>query len=250
MDEVRWHPAPAPRILRQPRRRRARRRRTGATMRRVAVVLALLALLVLLASPAAARKRSKSYLLVTGGAGGLTGKLSGDVVKDRTTPRLDLGVGFQLSSKLLLEFSYGWSGTWTSDYRPLSPDEGIPPDTERAFEVGTNPIFVRCRYAHSGVREEYVKPEWSAGIGFVQVTRHLRNPPIIEPEETSQLLFSVELGASALFVFTKDFMTSIGLRYTITERRGIVTDLDHLDSIAFVVNFRGFLPSPRDFAEP
>jgi len=209
-------------------------------------------LLLLLSSSAEAKKSSKSYLLVTGGVGGLTGTLSGNVVNDRATPRLDLGVGFQLSSQFLMEFSYGWSGTWSSDVPvgPLLPDEGFPPETVRAFEVGTNPIFMRFRYAHSGVRKEYLKPELSAGLGFVQVTRYLRNFPTFPPEETSQMLFSVELGASALFVFSKNFMGSAGLRYTITERRGIVTDLDHLDSIAFVIAFRGFLPSPRDLAEP
>jgi len=216
---------------------------------RLAAVFFLL--LVGLSSGAEAKKSPKSYLLVTAGAGGLTGKLTGDVVDSRASPRLDLGVGFQLSSTLLIEFSYGWSGTWSRlPYVPLLPSEGFPPETVRAFEVGTNPIFARLRYAHSGVRKEYLKPELSAGIGFVQVTRHLRNPPTIPPEETSQMLFSVELGAAALFVFSKNFMGSVGLRYTITERREIVTDLDHMDSIAFVVSFRGFLPSPRDVAEP
>lgn len=218
-------------------------------MRRATVFF--LALLVV-SSAAEAKKSSKSYLLVNAGAGGLTGKITGAVVDSRASPRLDLGVGFQLSPRLLIEFSYGWSGTWSAEgpVGPLLPSEGFPPATARAFEVGTNPIFARLRYARSGVRTEYLKPELSAGIGFVQVTRYLRNPPTIPPEETSQMLFAVELGASALFVFSKNFLGSVGLRYTITERREIVTDLDHMDSIAFVVSFRGFLPSPRDLAEP
>jgi len=208
--------------------------------------------LLCLSSGAEAKKSSKSYLLVTGGAGGLTGNLTGDVVDSRASPRLDLGVGFELNPKFLIEFSYGWSGTWTLNgpYVPLLPGEELLPETARAYEVGTNTIFSRLRYAHSGVRTGYLKPELSAGIGFVQVTRYLRNPPTVPPEETSQMLFSVELGGSALFVFSKNFLGSIGLRYTITERREIVTDLDHLDSIALVLSFRGFLPSPRDLAEP
>jgi hypothetical protein len=206
--------------------------------------------LLALATTAEARRSPRSYLLVAGGAGVLTGETSGEVVNDRASLRLDLGLGFQVHKTALLEFTYGFSGTWTSDVPVynLRPDEGIPADTERVIEVGTNPIMTRLRYAHSGVRTEYLKPELSVAIGWLQVTRFLRNPPPIPPQETSDMLFSVELGVSALFVFSRNFMIAPGLRYTITERRGIADELGHMDSIAFVVGFRGFLPSPRDVA--
>ena len=218
-------------------------------MRR-AVWIVLCALAV--AAPAEARRETRGYLLVNGGAGVLTGDVSGDVIDERASLRIDLGLGFQVHKNALVEFTYGFSGTWTTNgpVLPLNPFEAFPPDTERAFEVGTNPIMARLRYAHSGVRTEYAKPELSLGIGWVQVTRFLRNPPTVPPQETSQMLFSVELGVSALFVLSRNFMIVPGLRYVITERRGIVDDLDHMDSISFVVGFRGFLPSPRDVAVP
>jgi hypothetical protein len=216
------------------------------------VAIALLLVVLLLATRAEARREARSCLLVTGGAGALTGDTSGDVVSERVAPRVEIGVGFQFARQALFEFTYGWGGTWDSDVPvgPLLPSEGFPSDADRAFEVGTNTILTRLRYARSGLRTEYAKPELSLGVGFLQVTRFLRNPPTIPPQETSQMLFAVELGASALFVFSKNFMAAVGLRWTITERRDIVDDLEHMDSIAFVVNFRGFLPSPRDAAEP
>jgi hypothetical protein len=222
---------------------------TEVAMGRVVwIVLCLLAL----ATTAEARGRPGSYILLAGGAGALTGDVSGDVVDERASLRLDLGLGFQVHETALLEFTYGFSGTWTSanPLYNLRPEEGMPADTERVIEVGTNPMMARLRYAHSGVRTEYIKPELSLGIGWMQVTRFLRNPAPIPPQETSNMLFSVELGISALVVFSRNFMVAPGLRYTITERRGIVDELGHMDSIAFVIGFRGFLPSPRDVAEP
>jgi len=216
--------------------------------RAVRIALCLLAF----ATTAEARSRPGSYIVLAGGAGALTGEISGDVVDERASLRLDLGLGFQLHATTLLEFSYGFSGTWTMDnprYN-LLPDEGMPPDTERVIEVGTNPMMARLRYAHSGVRTEYLKPELSIGVGWLQVTRFLRNPAPIPPQETSDMLFNVEFGISALVVFSDNFMIVPGLRYTITERSDIVHELGHMDSIAFVVGFRGFLPSPRDATEP
>jgi hypothetical protein len=195
---------------------------------------------------------TRSYLAISGGVGGLTGDVGGDVVRERATGRVEIGVGYQIAKTALLEFTYGWSGTWQPDelVGPLPFNEAYPPDTERAFQVGTNPIMLRLRWARSGVRTEYIKPELSLGLGWVQVSRLLRNYPGIPPIDTSQMLAAAEIGVSALFVWTTNFTTSAGLRYTITERRGVVDDVGDLDSVALVLAFRAFLPSPRDEAEP
>jgi hypothetical protein len=211
--------------------------------------IALCTLLVLATGDhAQARHLSRSYLAITGGVGGLIADVGGDIVQGRTSGRFELGIGYQLGKTTLLEFTYGWMGTWQPDdlIGPLMPDEGFPADTERAFRVGANPLMLRMRWARSGVRTEYLKPELSVGLGWVHVSRLLRNPPGIPPEETSQMIAACELGASALFVFTRDFSTSVGLRYTITERRGVVEEIGALDSVAFILAFRTFLPSPRD----
>jgi hypothetical protein len=63
-------------------------------------------------------------------------------------------------------------------------------------------------------------------------------------------LASVELGVAGLLVFSKNFMGNFGLRYTFTERRGIVDNLDNVDGVALLIGFRVFLPSPRDMEEP
>jgi hypothetical protein len=197
-------------------------------------------------------KLPRSYLAVTAGAASLTGNIGGDVLTSRSSSRLDLGVGFQLTHSTLLEVTYGWSGTWEPDgpVNPLLPGEGFPADTERAFKVGTNPLMARIRWAPGGIRTGYLKPEISAGAGWVQVTRLLRNPAFVPPQETSQLFAALEGGISALVVFSKNFSTSVGLRYTLTERRGVVDETNHLDSIAFLLAFRVFLLSPRDVDNP
>lgn len=211
----------------------------------------ILCVLLLAAAPASARVSSRSYLALALGPNGLTGDVSGDVVDSRFTGWVEIGVGYEVSRTTLLEFTYGWNGTFTQDgfYYPLTPGE-LPSDAERAFKVGFNPMFLRCRIAPGGHRTEYLKPELSLGIGFVQVSRLLRNAPSVPPEDTSQMLLAGEFGLSGLVVFSKNFMGTFGARYVLTERRDIVDDLNHADSIAFLLGFRIFLPSPRDVEEP
>jgi hypothetical protein len=217
-------------------------------MRRTAILL--LALLVA-ASPAAARKLPRSYLTMAGGAKVYTADVSGDVMNERAAGHIELGVGVQLADPLLIEFSYGWDGTFIQE-PPIGTLPFAPPpaDTERAFQVGLNTIFMRLRYSQSGMRTEYLKPEFTLGVGWVQVTRFLRNYPAYPYEETSQMLASGELGAGALVVFSKNFSGMVGARFTLTERRGVVDDTEHLDGFSFLIGFRTFLPSPRDVAEP
>jgi hypothetical protein len=211
----------------------------------------ILCILLLAAVPSHAKVTSRSYLAFALGPNFLTGDVGGDVITSRATSWVEIGVGYQLSRTALIEFTYGWNGTFTQEgsYYPLTPGT-LPPDTERAFKVAFNPMLLRMRYAPGGVRTEYLKPELSAGIGFMQVSRLLRNAPSVPPEDTSQLLVAGEIGLAGLVVFSKNFMGTFGVRYTFTERRGIVDDLDHASGAAMLLGFRIFLPSPRDVEEP
>lgn len=224
-------------------------------MRR-AVSLPWIPVLVLVAAaaataPASARRPAESYLAFAGGVDLLTGDVGGDVIARRSNGNLELAVGHQFGDRLLVEFSYGILGR-----REQEPPIGVlalgelPPAYQRAYRVQANPMFLRARYAHSGQRTEYLKPELSLALGFVQVSRLLRNVPFIPPEGTSQLLPSLEVGAAALFVFSKTFMMTAGVRYRLTEREPIVDATDHLDGFVIGLGLRSFLPSPRDVAEP
>jgi len=206
---------------------------------------------VLAAAPCQARITSRSYICFNGGPNYLLGDTSGDVIDSPLTGIIELGVGYELSKKALLEFTYGWGGTFQQEgsYYPLNPGE-LPSDTERAFKVALNPLFLRLHYVPGGARTEYFKPEFGVGLGFIQVSRLLRNIASVPPQDTSQLLASVELGVAGLLVFSKNFMGNFGLRYTFTERRGIVDNLDNVDGVALLIGFRVFLPSPRDMEEP
>jgi hypothetical protein len=217
----------------------------GGRMRRAATTI-LLALLV--AAPAAARPLTRSYLAFAGGADVIFAHTGGDVIDSPGKGMGELGVGYQLSKSWLLEGTYGFMGRWEQEaYVPIFEPT---PDVDRVFRVTLNPMFLRARWAHGGARIGYFKPELSAGLGFVQVSRLLRNPPPFPPAETSQLVWSAELGASALMIFSQTFMGWLGVRGRFTEREGIANDVGHLDGVSILIGFRAFLPSPRDVAEP
>jgi hypothetical protein len=214
-------------------------------LRRAATTI-LLAILV--AAPSAARPLARSYLAFAGGADILFADAGGDVIDSRGKGMGELGVGFQVSNSWLIEGTYGFTGRWEQErYFPIFEPT---PDVDRVFRVVCNPMFLRARWAHGGIRTGYFKPELSAAVGFVQVTRLLRNPPPFGPAETSQLLWSAELGASALMMFTPSFMGYLGVRGRFTEREGVANDVGHLDSVSILLGFRVFLHSPRDVAEP
>src|SRR5262245_15445299 len=164
-----------------------------------------LALALLLIVPPAEAKTRKGFLTVTGGGGGLVGSVGGEVLRSRFLPRFDLGLGYQVSSSFTLEATYGWSGTWEPQgpVTPLPLFERPPADTQRAYWVGTNPLLLRCKWAWGGARTEYLKPELSLAAGWMQVTRLLRNPAFVAPQETSQMLATVELGGGALLVSSR-----------------------------------------------
>jgi len=210
------------------------------------------ALSCVLATSSSARRAAPRFYL--GGAGGvqfLTGDVSGDVVDSRANGAADIAVGYQITPHWLTEFSYGFEGSYREDRRYIPLDQGEnPSDAERAFQVRTNPLFFRTYFTRSSFREEYVKLQWSLALGWVQVSRLLRNPPGVPPFDTSQLLAAAEFGGAALFVFSKNFSGFVGARYRITERRGIVDQTHDMDSLSIVLGFRSFLPSPRDVAEP
>ena len=204
------------------------------------------------ACPAAAKSPIlRSYLTFEGGFDVLMTDLSGDVVQDRAAGLVDLGVEYQLGNRWVVEGTYGWLGRYRQappiGYVP--PQTRYPPDEARAFQVTVNPLLVRLRYARSGVRTGYLKPEWSLGLGFYQVTRFLRNYFAVPPEESSQLLPAAELGVAALFVFGPNFSMQAGGRYAFTQRRAIVDDTRHFDGLTIALGFRMFLPSPRDDGE-
>jgi len=220
--------------------------RGGNVRARAGLVLALM-----LATPAGAKERvhSRSYLTLSGGVDHFTGDVRSDVVLSRNTGTLQLGVGYQIADAFLLEFSYGWLGRFEQEgsIDPLlTPEDFRLTASQRAFRVTVNDLMARLRWAHGGHRTGYFKPEASFGIGAYQVTRLLRNPPSIPPEDTSQLLAAVEFGTAALFVFSKNFIGIVGGRYTVMEREAIVDSVDHFDGFALTLGFRVFLPSPAD----
>jgi hypothetical protein len=217
-------------------------------MRR-AVPTILLALLS--AAPAGARPHTRSYLAFDVGADFLTADTSGPVMEGSAEGMGDIGVGYQLSDCWLIEATYGFMGRWQLPrYFALDPTVEPPPDSKRVYRVTINPLFVRTHWARGGARTEYFKPQLSAGVGFVQVTRLLRNHPAVPPFDASQLLVSAEVGVAGLFVFSKTLMGWVGGRYRMTERRDIADDTRHMDGVSVLFGFRAFLPSPRDAAEP
>jgi len=193
----------------------------------------------------------RTYLTVNGGAHVLNTNLDGDVVRDRATGLVELGIGHEFGPRMAIEATYGWMGEYQQPppIRPLLADEPYASDAERAFRVTVNPAILRLRYARDGMRTGYFKPEFAAGLGFYQVTRLLRNLVSVPPEQTSQLLPAVELGIAALFVFDKNFMGYAGTRYALMQRRDIVDSTRHFDGLSVLLGFRVFLPSPRDERE-
>jgi hypothetical protein len=220
-----------------------------ARARRGFVLVAIAGLFV--ASAVDAKVRSRSCIAVAAGVLGLTGEVGGEPITERWSGRLDLGVGYQVSPRTMLEFTYGWNGTWRSEaYFALGPGEENLSEAERAVDVGTNSLMVRGHFAAGGLREGYIKPELTAALGAYHVSRLLRNVPGVPPAETSDLLLAAEIGAAMLVVFSHDFIASAGLRYALTERASIADDLEHLDNVSLVFSFRVFLPSPRDVHDP
>jgi hypothetical protein len=216
---------------------------------RCAVSIACLGLL--LATPAGARPLLRNYLAFAIGAHVLTGDVSGPVIAGRGEGVGELGIGYQLSERWLIEGTYGFSGRWQRDrYLALDPFAAPPAEHLRVWRVTTNALSMRVRYARSGMRSEYFKPELSAGLGFTQVTRLLRNYPGVPPFDTSQMLPTAEVGVAGLFVFSNTFMGWIGTRYRMTTRSDIADATDHLDGVSILLGFRVFLPSPRDVEEP
>ncbi len=204
-----------------------------------------------LAAPVAAKERvySRSYLTLSGGVDRFTGDVRSDVVQSRNTGTVQLGIGYQLADAFLLEFSYGWLGRFDQDPpidALITPEDFRLTPSQRAFRVTVNDLMARVRWAHGGHRTGYFKPEASLGVGAYQVTRLLRNPSFVPPEDTSQLLAAVEFGTAALFVFSQNFIGIVGGRYTVMEREAIVDSVDHFDGFALTLGFRIFLPSPAD----
>src|SRR5262245_26573920 len=114
-------------------------------MRRVATTI-LLALS--LAAPAGARPWSRSYLAFGGGADILLADVGGDVMDSRSEGMGELGVGYQISKRWLIEGTYGFSGRWEQDrYQPIGFDER-PADKDRVFRVVLNQLYIRGRWAH------------------------------------------------------------------------------------------------------
>jgi hypothetical protein len=214
-------------------------------------VIGLAVGLVLAAPCFANRPLLRSYLTFTGGVDALLGEVGGDVLDSRWILQTELGIGYQLRDRLLIEGVYGWLGRYDSSepYRPLTLEDAFLPAHRRTHRLTMNPLLFRLRYARSGMRTGYFKPELSLGVGWVQVTRWLRNFPNIPPEETSQLLPAVELGVSGLWVWSRNFMGYAGGRLLVTRRDHLVADLRHADGASLLLGFRIFLPSPRDAAD-
>lgn len=196
--------------------------------------------------------RVRSYLTLNGGAGILTGNVEGDVIDSRAMGLFEIGVGYQINDRSLVEFTYGFMGQHqqAGPIDPLPIGEPLRPDAELAFRVTLNSLLLRWQFAPSGQRTGYFKPAFSLGAGYYQVTSLLRPVGGVPPFDTSQLLPALEVGAAALFVFSRNSMGYVGARFAVTDREPIVDDTDHLDGFALLLGFRVFLPSPRDVAEP
>lgn len=212
----------------------------------------LWALVAACSLPAAARALPRTYLNFNGGVDVLTTDVSGDVVTDRVIGQVELGIGTHLTDDLLIEGTFGLLGTQEQlpPVPPLSLDEVDLPEHERTFRIEVNPLMLRLRWAHSGMRTGYMKPEFSVGAGVYSVSRWLRPVPSVAPDVANDLLAAAELGASVLFVFGKNWMSYFGPRYTFTQRTDLVDDTDHLDGLSVLLGFRFFLNSPRDEMEP
>lgn len=215
---------------------------------------AFLAAAVLLggAGAADAGPRVRSYITMNGGVGILTGNVDGDVLDSRATGLVELGIGYQVADRSLVEFTYGWMGQHQQEglIEPLPAEGTLWPEEVRAFRVSLNSLLWRWHFAPSGQRTGYLKPAFSLGAGFYQVSRLLRSVASVPPFDTSQLVPVLEVGAAALVVFSRNSMGYVGARFTVTDREPIVDATDHLDGFGLLLGFRAFLPSPREAAEP
>src|SRR5262245_37611903 len=173
------------------------------------------ATLALVLLPAVAAAVPRTYLAVTGGATVLTGDVSGDVVDSRTIGQVEFGIGTHLSDNLLIEGSFGVYGSQEVPYVPiLTLEELLLPVPVRVYRIEVNPLMLRLRYARSGMRKGYLKPELQCGLGFLSVTRGIRNPAIVPPDTANDLLLAGEAGISALLILGKNWMLQLGARYT------------------------------------
>lgn len=196
--------------------------------------------LVLTLDCVAARATPRSFLSVGAGAQVYTAHVGEPVFDQRAVGQFEVGVGTQLGEDFLLEGSFGFYGTQETQFG----------DVERfqVFRLECNPIMLRLRYARSGMRVGYLKPELQAGIGMYSVTRWLQPIPGIEPETERDLLMAGEVGVAALFILGRNFMATVGSRFTMTQRKDLVEQVRHLDGFGFLLGFRFFLNSPRDEA--
>ena len=198
--------------------------------------------------PSAATAMPRSYLAVAGGADVLLGNVEGDVIDQRLVGQFELGIGTHLGDRLLLEATFGILDPQQQEGRllPHLPAEGDLPDHVLAYRIEVNPMMLRLRYARSGMRKGYLKPEFQIGLGLFSVTRWLRPAPAVEPPSTNQLLPALEIGACMLLVLDKNWMAVFGPRYTLTKRSDLVDDTRSLDGVAILFGLRFFLNSPRD----
>ena len=191
----------------------------------------------------------RSFLTIAGGAQVFTAETGGDVFDQRTVGQFELGIGTQIGDDFLLEGSFGLYGNQEGPFIPIFDlDHLLLPESQRTFRLEVNPIMLRLRYARSGMRAGYLKPELHAGIGIYSVTRWLQPIPGVEPDTARDLLLAGEAGLSALFILGKNFMATVGSRFSLTQRRDLVDQVNHLDGFGFLLGFRFFLNSPRDEA--
>jgi hypothetical protein len=213
----------------------------------------ILTLLILLAGwSGPARSLPRTYLALSGGANVLNTDLNGSVVKERVVGHFEIGVGSHITDRTLLELSFAVMGSQEDPDATAIYDvhELLLPDTEKAYRVEVNPLMMRLRHSRSGMRQGYIKPEFSLGLGVYSVTRWLRNIYGVPPVPTSQLLPAVEAGASMLMILGDNFAGTLGARYTIMQRRGISQGTEHFDGFSVLLGFRFFLNSPADELEP
>jgi hypothetical protein len=213
-------------------------------------ILTLLVVLACLAGPAWTLPRT--YLTLSGGANVLNTDLNGSVVKERVVGHFEIGVGGHLTDRTLLELSFAVMGAQedpdaTAIYEL---DDLLLPDTEKAYKVEVNPVMLRVHHARSSLRQGYIKPEFSLGVGAYSVTRWLRNIYGIPPAPTSQLLPAVEAGVAMLMILGDNFSGTLGARYTVMQRRGISQGTEHFDGFSVLLGFRFFLNSPADELQP
>jgi hypothetical protein len=215
---------------------------------------ALCGLGLVLACCGPAHAMPRTYLTVSGGADVLAETSAGEVMDERTVGQLDIGIGTQLGDDMLLEVSFGRLGTFEDPDPTLITDPTDPllqaPDHAKTYRMEVNPLMLRLRYAHGGVRTGYIKPELSAGLGIYSVTRSLLPLIGIPPATENDLLPAVELGIAGLMVMQKNWMGFLAARYTLTKRLQLVEDVDNLDGLSILLGFRFFLNSPRDEFEP